>query len=554
MSRHAGADGSSRLLVWLGFAAVAALAGAGIATVLSGGDRHGEVLGAGAPGAVPGSYLVILKDATPELDSTEVNAVTTQLTGTFGGTVRHRYYTAMRGFSVSMSADKAAKLAGDPRVSYVQQNRRFRIAALPPSPAPAARAIQPARIGPAVADPVTAYILDTGIRLSHREFAGRATSGTDTVDGDTDASDCNGHGTAVAGAVGGRTYGVAKNVQLVAVRVLDCAGYGTDATVVAGIDWVTKNAVHPAVANLSLAGPVSPTLHWVLKASIRAGITYTLSAGNGATDACGTAPAHVPDAITVGATGRDGKRALFSNYGSCLDLFAPGTGVPSAGIRDDSATTTRSGTSMAAARVAGAAAEVLFREPFASPQQVRDALVSESAQNTIANPGSGSPNRLLSPGGGAGQAPAQPERPGAPPPSELPLPSPSPKPDPEPGPGVPTRDCGPFARSDRLKLPDPGTATSTITVRDCTGKAAAASQVRVEIQHPRSGDLAVTLIAQDGSQYPLLHADPASVRAGITVLMTVDLSAEERAGPWKLRITDTVPGQAGYLIAWHLRL
>jgi subtilisin family serine protease len=241
----------------------------------------------------------------------------------------------------------------------------------------------------------TVYVVDTGVRLTHREFAGRAKSGYDFVDDDADASDCNGHGTHVAGTVAGATFGVAKRAQVVAVRVLDCDGEGTNSQVIAGIDWVTKHAVKPAVANLSLGGDVSQAIDAAVRRSIAAGITYAVAAGNDDVDACTASPARVPDAITVGATDRTDKRASFSNHGRCLDLFAPGAGIRSASYSGDRSTEILDGTSMATPHVAGAIALYLAEHRTATPAQVRAALLKAATANELTYTGAGSPNRLL---------------------------------------------------------------------------------------------------------------------------------------------------------------
>jgi subtilisin family serine protease len=220
---------------------------------------------------------------------------------------------------------------------------------------------------------VTAYIIDTGIHITHNEFSGRASYGYDSVDNDANADDCHGHGTHVSGTVGGSTYGVAKGVSLVAVRVLNCSGSGTISGVIAGINWVTTaHTSGKAVANMSLGGSVSTSLDTAVKNSIADGIVYAIAAGNNNRDACKFSPARVPEAITVGATTSSDGRASYSNYGKCLDLFAPGSSISSAWNTSDAATNTISGTSMATPHVTGVAA--LYLEGHSgSAQQVRDA-------------------------------------------------------------------------------------------------------------------------------------------------------------------------------------
>jgi subtilisin family serine protease len=246
---------------------------------------------------------------------------------------------------------------------------------------------------------VTAYIVDTGIRLSHTQFTGRVSSGYDAIDGGS-ADDCNGHGTHVAGTVGGTTVGVAKGVSLVAVRVLDCGGSGTWSGVVAGVDWVAANAVKPAVANMSLGGGASTTLDDAVARAINAGVTFVVAAGNGNTGgkaqpACNYSPARVPAAITVGATGSTDAKASYSNYGTCVDIFAPGNSILSAWYTSDTAGNTISGTSMASPHVAGVAALYLQSNGAASPATVSNALTSGATVGKVTNAGTGSPNRLL---------------------------------------------------------------------------------------------------------------------------------------------------------------
>jgi aqualysin 1 len=251
---------------------------------------------------------------------------------------------------------------------------------------------------------VKAYIIDTGIRRTHTEFSGRATSGYSAINDGRGTDDCNGHGTHVAGTVGGETYGVAQDVSLVAVRVLDCSGNGTDSGVIAGIDWVTGNhtAGSPAVANMSLGGGVSSALDTALSNSTNDGVTYAVAAGNDyGANACNGSPSRVAAALTVGSTTSTDTRSDFSNIGSCLDLFAPGSSITSAWMTSDTATNTISGTSMATPHVAGAAAVYLQGNPGASPATVSNAIVSSTTAGKVTNPGTGSPNRLLysDPGG-----------------------------------------------------------------------------------------------------------------------------------------------------------
>jgi subtilisin family serine protease len=239
------------------------------------------------------------------------------------------------------------------------------------------------------------YVIDTGIRLTHSEFTGRMSNGYDAVMVGGNANDCNGHGTHVAATVGGTTFGVADKVTLHPVRVLDCNGSGSNSGVVAGVDWVRANRILPAVANMSLGGGVSSALDTAVTNAINAGVTFALAAGNENVDACNTSPARVAAAITVGATTNTDARASFSNFGTCLDIFAPGQNITSAWLTSDTATNTISGTSMAAPHVAGAAAIYLASSPTATPAIVRNALVTNATIGKVTSPGTGSPNALL---------------------------------------------------------------------------------------------------------------------------------------------------------------
>ncbi|WP_433830306.1 S8 family peptidase [Actinoplanes sp. CA-015351] len=351
------------------------------------------------PGAevVPGSYIVVLKSGK----------VASTVAAEHDTTVLHAYQKVLNGFAASMTERKARQVAADPDVAFVQPNVVHRISdtqANPPSYGldridQRNRPVNAAYTYSTTASNVRAYIIDTGIRTTHQDFGTRATSGFDAVDGGT-ADDCNGHGTHVAGTVGGSAYGVAKGVQLVGVRVLDCEGSGTTAQVVAGIEWVTANAVKPAVANMSLGGSADTALDNAVSASIASGVSYAIAAGNGflglfALDACTQSPARVGAAITVSATNTNDAKPSWANRGTCVDVFAPGINIPSAWNTSDSATNTISGTSMASPHVAGAAALHLATHPTDSPAQVHSAIVSNATTGVVTSPGSGSPNRLL---------------------------------------------------------------------------------------------------------------------------------------------------------------
>jgi subtilisin family serine protease len=362
----------------------------------------GEAAVLAVPGAevVPDSYVVVLK---PGKAAVSVSTLASR----YAASVRHTYSHALSGFAASMTAQQARRLAADPAVAFVQPNIVHRANDTQTNPPSFGldridqrnRPLSGSYTYSTTASNVHAYIVDTGIRTTHQDFGGRAASGFDAVDGGA-ADDCNGHGTHVAGTVGGSAHGVAKGVRLVAVRVLNCQGSGTTAQVVAGIDWVTANARKPAVANMSLGGGADTALDNAVRRSIGSGVSYAIAAGNGflglfPLDACTQSPARVPDALTVSATDSSDRKASWANRGTCVDVFAPGIGITSAWSTNDTATNTISGTSMAAPHVAGAAALYLAGNPAATPAQVSAAVVSNATTGVVVSPGSGSPNRLL---------------------------------------------------------------------------------------------------------------------------------------------------------------
>ena len=318
------------------------------------------------------------------------------------------YRHALRGYAGTFSGPVVAALKADPRVAQVipdikvrvadtQTNATWGIDRIDQPALPLSKSYAFTSKGANV----TAYVIDTGIRTTHAEFGGRAVDGYDAVDKLLPAADCNGHGTHVAGTIGGNTYGVAKSVKLVAVRVLDCAGSGTAAGVIAGIDWVTADhdPGELAVANMSLGGGVYAPIDTAVANSIADGVVYGVAAGNSANDACKASPARTPTAITVAATTNTDARATYSNYGTCVDINAPGTSITSAWLTNDTATNTISGTSMATPHVVGAAARYLSLNPTATPQQVRDALVNGATANKVSGltkkPYNTTPNKLL---------------------------------------------------------------------------------------------------------------------------------------------------------------
>ncbi|MFE0173947.1 S8 family peptidase [Streptomyces sp. NPDC059002] len=363
---------------------------------------EGTVIAAGSADAVKGSYIVTLKK------SSGLKAATSQgkdLISEYGGSVKKTYKSALNGYAARLSATEAKRLAADPAVASVEQDQRLHATATQSNAPWGLDRIDQAKLPlsgtytypDSAGGGVTAYVIDTGVRITHTEISGRAVNGYDAVDNDNTAQDGNGHGTHVATTIAGKTYGVAKKAKIVAVRVLDNNGSGTTAGVIAGIDWVTKNhaAGAPAVANMSLGGGASTTLDNAVKNSIADGVTYAVAAGNDGANAANSSPARVPAAITVGATSNTDAKASWSNYGSVLDIFAPGVNIKAGWNTGDTATNTISGTSMATPHVAGAAAVYLAGHTSATPAQVSSALVNGATPNVVTSPGSGSPNKLL---------------------------------------------------------------------------------------------------------------------------------------------------------------
>ena len=411
---------SRRVVVAAAVAGACALATA-VGTATAGAqEATGSILAADSP--VAGSYIVVFKDSQATAPAVKTKA--SALVKRYGGKVKHTYSATIRGFSISVDESAAKRLAADPAVAYVQQDGVATIQATQQNPTwgldrvdqrnlPLSRSYTYANDGSAV----TAYILDTGINMRHADFEGRATSGRDFIDNDSDASDCQGHGTHVAGTVGSKTWGVAKKVKLVSVRVLNCQGSGQYSQIISGIDWVAQNARKPAVANLSLGGGADTSVDNAIKRLVSSGVTAAVAAGNDNRDACNTSPARVPEAITVNATDSSDNRSSFSNYGRCTDIFAPGTSITS--TTQNGGSGSMSGTSMATPHVAGAVALYLHANPSASPSAVANALVSNATSNAVRNPGTGSPNRLLYTGFIGGGTP-----------------DPDPDPDPEPEPSA----------------------------------------------------------------------------------------------------------------------
>jgi hypothetical protein len=354
------------------------------------------------PNRVPGEYIVVLHEDMKPVAQRGAAAIAQEMSAAHGFDVTHVYEHALKGFAVRMPEARVQRLLADSRVKYVEENGTVE----------AINSQSPATWGIDRVDqrnlPLNntynynhdgsgahAYIIDTGVLLAHQEFTGRMGNGFDAVTSGGNANDCNGHGTHVAGTVAGTVYGIAKKAIVHPVRVLGCNGSGTNAGVISGMDWVTGNHIKPAVANMSLGGGASQATDDAVQRMFAAGVSVAVAAGNDNKDACGYSPARAPNAITVGSTTNTDARSSFSNWGTCLDIFAPGSSITAAWHTSNTATNTISGTSMASPHVAGAAVLYVAANPNATPQQVRDALVNNGTPNKVTSAGTGSPNVLL---------------------------------------------------------------------------------------------------------------------------------------------------------------
>lgn len=399
----------------------------GAAAACSGADSAVGVVGSSAvtgPNAMPpnrpvSDQYIVTFDGTVS----DPSARAVELVKQSHGTLRFVYRAAMRGFSASIPQSALFSLRRSPGVSLVEQDRTVTTSDVQ-SPAPWALDRLDQRSLPLSKSftyensgaGVTIYIVDTGIRDTHVEFGGRASGVFTAVADGNGTSDCHGHGTQVAGIAGAAGYGVAKRAQLRAIRVIDCNGSGTTSGVIAGLDWLAANRVQPAVANLSLSGDYSDALNQAVAGVVSAGVTVTVAAGNNGLDACQYSPASAHDAITAGATNSLDTRPDFSNWGTCVDIFAPGVNVVTTAAASDSAVAYPNGTSMAAPHVAGAAALYLSANPTAQPVEVAAALLNGATEGIVTNAGLGSANRLLYTGAITSTPPAPPPDSTPPPP------------------------------------------------------------------------------------------------------------------------------------------
>ncbi|MDF3148980.1 MULTISPECIES: S8 family peptidase [unclassified Streptomyces] len=512
-----------RRLAALSVAATAVLTAGLVSALPAAAAPEGRIQYAGAADAVADSYIVNLKADHARSGSKAGRALVEK----YGADIERTYKKALNGYAIEASEAEAKALAADPAVASVVQNRTFSIDATqtnPPSWGLDRIDQKNLPLNSSYTYPdsagqgVTAYVIDTGVRITHSDFGGRASYGYDAVDNDNTAQDGHGHGTHVAGTVAGSSYGVAKKAKVVGVRVLNNSGEGTTDQVVAGIDWVAQNAVKPAVANMSLGGGADSALDTAVRNAIASGVTFAVAAGNESTNASTRSPARVTEAITVGATTSGDARASYSNYGSVLDLFAPGSSITSAWNSGDSATNTISGTSMATPHVAGAAALYLAANPSSTPAQVASALTSAATTGVVTSPGTGSPNRLLYVGGGT------------------------------------TTPPGPrFENTGDYAIADNSTVESPVTVSGVSGNAPSALAVEVHIVHTYIGDLQVQLIAPDGTAYTLKSYGTGGSSDNIDTTYSVNASSEAANGTWKLRVSDNANIDTGRIDAWALQ-
>ncbi|MBL8264536.1 MAG: S8 family peptidase [Xanthomonadaceae bacterium] len=487
----------------------------------------GELRAAQNP--IQGQYIVVLKDNAASLANersslSRVSVVARDMATKHRAKLVRSYNSVLRGFVARADDKSLARLLADPRVAYVEEDGIVTASATQTGATWGIDRVDQRNLPldssytyNTTASGVHAYIIDTGVLLSHSQFSGRMGNGYDAVTSGGNANDCNGHGTHVAGTVGGTTYGIAKGVTIHPVRVLGCTGSGSNSGVIAGMDWVANNHVKPAVANMSLGGGASQATDDAVARMTARGVTVAVAAGNDNSNACNYSPARAASAITVGSTTNTDARSSFSNYGTCLDIFAPGSSITSAWYTSSTATNTISGTSMASPHVAGVAALYLASNPSATPAQVTSAIINASTPNKVTGAQTGSPNRLLYSLFGS-----------TPPPTGQ-----------------------TYTNTADYQIRDNATISSPITVSGRTGNGSATTPVAVAIVHTYIGDLKVDLVAPDGSVY-VLHNRTGGSADNINQTYTVNLSGEALNGTWNLRVNDNANADTGYINSWSV--
>jgi len=365
------------------------------------------IAGLDDPTRIPGQYIVRLKKDV-NLRSTDkevqrsfvLNRASSMLQG-LNVRLFRSYGGKINGFAVKASAQSIRVLAKNPDIEWIEADKTIYLSSLQSNATwgidriDARKGLDGSYSWTASGTGAHAYIIDTGLKSAHAEFAGRVGDGFTSVSDGRGTEDCNGHGTHVTGTIGGKTYGVAKDVIVHPIRVFGCSGSTTNSAILAGIDWVVDNAEKPAVVNMSLGGSLSTALNNAVQEMIDAGISVVVAAGNSNTNACNSSPAALPAAITVGSTTRTDGRSSFSNFGRCLDIFAPGSSILSAWFNSNTATQTISGTSMASPHVAGAVALLYEENPEASPAEITKLLLQQATPNVVTSPGTNSANLLL---------------------------------------------------------------------------------------------------------------------------------------------------------------
>jgi len=571
---------------------------------------------------IKGQYIVVLKDNAASLASersslSRVSTVARSMATQHRARLVHTYQNALRGFVVRADDKSLARLLADPRVAYVEEDGLVSINATQNNATWGLDRVDQRNLPlnhtyvyDTTASGVHAYVIDTGVLGSHSQFTNRMGNGYSAISDGRGTSDCNGHGTHVAGTVGGSTYGVAKGVTIHPVRVLGCDGTGSFSGIVQGIDWVASNHVKPAVANMSLGGGANQATDDAVQRLHNSGVTVVVAAGNDGQNACNYSPARAPSAITVGSTNNQDGRSIFSvgssNFGSCLDIFAPGSSITSAWHTSSTATNSISGTSMASPHVAGVAALYLANNPNATPTQVRNAIVNNATSNKVTDARSGSPNLLLYSIFGGGENP--------PPPGSYSISGTITN---SSGAGIggvtvsngsttaTTNSSGsytltglanatytltpslsgytfsPASRSvnvnganvtgvdftgaqdsnggvqtytndTNVQIFDNWTVFSPITVSGRSGNGSASTPVTVDIKHTYRGDLRIDLVAPDGSTYLLKNYNSNDSADNVIGTANLNLSGEALNGTWRLRVSDNWVNDTGYIDSWSL--
>ncbi len=565
---------------------------------------------------IKGQYIVVLKDNAASLASersslTRVSAVARNMATQHRARLVRSYDNVLRGFVVRADDRSLARLLADPRVAYVEEDGVVSVNATQTSATWGIDRVDQRDLPlnqtynyDTTASGVHAYVIDTGLLGTHSQFSNRVGNGWSAISDGRGTTDCNGHGTHVAGTLGGSTYGVAKGATIHPVRVLGCDGTGAWSGIIDGMDWVAGNHTKPAVANLSIGGGATQSVDDAVTRLHNAGVTVVVAAGNNNASACNYSPARAAAAITVGSTTNTDARSSFSNYGSCLDIYGPGSNILSAWYTSTTATNTISGTSMASPHVAGVAALYLANNPNATPAQVRNAIVDNATSNKVTDAGSGSPNKLLysifgdtpppgdtysvsgtitnSAGTGIsgvtvsnGTVSATTNSSGAYTLTGLANAtytltpslggytfSPASRSVTVNGANVTginftgTQDSNgggqTYTNANNVNILDNVTVTSPITVSGRTGNGSATTPVAVDIKHTFRGDLKVDLVAPDGSVYVLKNYNSTDSADNVIQTFTVNLSSEALNGTWRLRVNDNWVNDTGYIDRWSL--